>query len=151
VHSPGVEEAAVFFVGFEDVILQLGLQENQKGSGNVGPARQVRQVKRGEFLREFLVVAAMGVQARESALLHDAFLGGEVVDGVLDHLLQQLIDDGVGAAGAERMFQFGNRAKELLMLLVELSDIDAAARIPANRFIHARSSRCAQIDVAHIG
>ncbi len=122
-HSPIVEEAAVFFVGFEDVVLQPGLQENQKGSWNAGPARQVRQVKRGELLSELLVIVAMGVQARESTFLHKAFFGGEVDDGVLDHLLQQLIDDGVCAARAERMFQFGNRTEKLLVLPVELSDI----------------------------
>ncbi len=105
------------------MFLQPGLQQSQKGGWNAGAARQVRQVEHGEFLAKLLVVLAMGVQAREPELLHESFLGGEVGDGVLDHLLQQFIDDGVCAARAERMFQFGNRSEKLLVLPVELSDI----------------------------
>ena len=87
---------------------------------------------------EHLVLVAMGGQTGVSVLLQEELLSGKVADCVLDNLLQDFINDGVCAPRADRVAQFGHRAEETLVLMIEFSDVNAEALVPPKGLVHGK-------------
>lgn len=96
------------------------------------------------------MLTAMGIQVRVPVFLQEKFLRSKVADCVLDNFFQNFTHYGVCTARTDRVVQFGHRAEELSVLMIELSDMYAEALIPPESIVcgrlfaieHARTLLC---------